>query len=244
MASDSFRDLRDDSHSGSSSIISGPQLAERQTQRFPLCVMGRSGVGKSALTLRYAREEVVREHEPTIEDLHLKYTKVGGSPACLEILDTAGQETYSTLHRSWLQHGKGFIFVFSLVDRQTFDGLQTFKDELLEAYRDDPPPSVIVANKADIDASQWVVSEDEMSSLRLQWPRCLQVVQTSALNGANVAEAFEVVCLAVKEREEERKRSARIAREAAVRLQQEQLSHNNCANRCRLAQCADSCSLQ
>ena len=37
----------------SSTALVGPQLAVRNPVRFTLAIMGRSGVGKSAITLRY-----------------------------------------------------------------------------------------------------------------------------------------------------------------------------------------------
>ncbi|CAE8586727.1 unnamed protein product [Polarella glacialis] len=237
----SFRQLREDSSSPRSSHTSGPQLAVLTPERYALVVMGRSGVGKSALTLRYTRDELVREHDPTIEDLHLKHISVDGSPVCLEILDTAGQETYSALHRSWMQHGKGFLFVFSLLDRQSFDGLQGFRDELLSLYPDGPPPSVLVANKADMDEKLWAVGEDEVSCLQAQWPNCRQVVYTSAVSRRGLVEAFEPLCAAVKDREAERRKSAH-EREALSRLRLTADTPSTCG-RCRLAQCADSCSL-
>merc|ERR550537_1791331 len=99
----------------------------------------------------------------------MKHTTIGGGAACLEILDTAGQETYSALRRSWMQHGAGFLFVFSLVDRQTFDELGAFYDELMDLYNNDPPPSVLVANKADVDSVQWVVGTDEVQKMKANW---------------------------------------------------------------------------
>merc|ERR1719491_2531223 len=141
-------------------------MAVRTSERFTVAVMGRSGVGKSAITLRYTNSQFVREYDPTIEDTHLKHTTIGGVPVCLNILDTAGQETYSALRRSWMKQDeqpkappKGFLFVFSLIDRQTFDELGAFYDELMDLYQNNPPPSVLVANKADLETKEWVVGE-------------------------------------------------------------------------------------
>merc|ERR1739848_696343 len=100
----------------------GHQMAVRSPQqRLHVTLMGRSGVGKSAMTLRYTKEFFVEKYESTIEDQYEKNAVVNGIPACVSILDTAGQENYSSLRRSWMQYGKdrgerGFLFVFSLVE--------------------------------------------------------------------------------------------------------------------------------
>merc|ERR1719162_2797987 len=92
-------------------------------ENFTVVVMGRASVGKSALTLRYIEDRFAPDYDPTIEDMHKKETTVDGAPLLLEILDTAGQENYSRLRRNWFERGSGFLFVFSLIDRQTFDEL-------------------------------------------------------------------------------------------------------------------------
>jgi len=209
-------------------------------ERYAVAVMGRSGVGKSAITVYYTKDHFVQEYDPTIEDLHLKHTTVGGAPACLEILDTAGQEAYSTLHRSWMAQGAGFLFVFSLVDRRTFDELVAFRDELMDLYHSDPPPSVLVANKTDIDKGMWVVQEDEIQGLVGCWRNCTKVVYTSAQSGSNIAVAFEALCLAVREKALLRRQAA-WDREASARRE---LSASRAGHRCRLARCvADACSV-
>mmetsp|Transcript_97416 Transcript_97416/g.160308 ORF Transcript_97416/g.160308 Transcript_97416/m.160308 type:complete len:247 (+) Transcript_97416:76-816(+) len=184
----------------------GPQMAVRTSERFTVAVMGRSGVGKSAITLRYTNSRFVREHDPTIEDTHLKHTTISGIPVCLNILDTAGQETYRPLRRSWMKQDeqprappKGFLFVFSLIDRQTFDELKAFYDELMDLYHNNPPPSVLVANKADHETREWAVGEDEVRKLRASWSNCRDVVYTSAKSDQHVQHAFESLCIAIRE---------------------------------------------
>jgi len=238
--------LLEDNRSSQQSFGHGPQMAVRSPERYTLVVMGRARVGKTAITIRYTSANFVQVYDPTIEDTHLKHTSVAGAPACLEILDTAGDDAYRPLRRSWMSNSDaGFLFVFSLVDRQTFDELEAFRDELMDLYHDDPPPSVLVANKADIDRGQWAVSEAEVMLLREHWRNCGQVVYTSASSGHNVAEAFEPLCAAVRERTLRRRRAAR-EREAAAHHQALVASGSRCrCSHCRhrLAQCVGACVL-
>ncbi|CAE7444009.1 Ras85D [Symbiodinium natans] len=234
--------------------------------------MGCTGVGKSALVTKFirrshacvsfflahchyaarvegayriafhARDEVLLEHDPTIEDMYRKDLVVKGSPVGLDIVDTAGQETYHSLRRGWLQNGKGFVFVLSLADRQSLDGLSAFQEQIRSIHPEEAPPSVIAANMADLQ--RWDVSEEDLQRLQAGWPNCVQVLQTSAVTGQNVQEAFEQLCSAMQElQEREHRRQRRVQREAALQLSSSQQSTNNCA-RCRLAQCFASCTVQ
>jgi GTPase KRas protein len=203
--------------------------------------MGRSGVGKTAITLRYTRDRFVQEYDPTIEDLHLKYTAVGGTAVSLEILDTAGQEAYSALRRSWMQHGAGFLFVFSVVDRQTFDELRAFYDELMDLYNNDPPPSVLVANKADLDSDEWAVTEDEVRRLKVNWRNCTEVVFVSAKSNRNVEKAFDALCLSVQERVAKRRKAVRDRDAAASIHENPATAEVTTCRRCRFARCVDVC---
>ena len=60
-------------------------------------MLGRGGVGKSALTLRFVRNFFVEEWDPTIEDAYRKTLDVDDSLCTIEILDTAGQDVSSMI---------------------------------------------------------------------------------------------------------------------------------------------------
>lgn len=49
----------------------------------------------------------------------------------VEILDTAGQEDFSSLRAQWMTDKDGYIFVYSLIDRSSLQEIYTFI-ELLE----------------------------------------------------------------------------------------------------------------
>lgn len=183
-------------------------LTSEGQETFTVVLMGRASVGKSALSLRYTEDRFAADYDPTIEDMHKKETTVDGAPLTLKILDTAGQENYSGLRRNWFERGSGFVFVFSLIDRQTFDELSSFQDELMDMYNDDPPPSVLLANKADIDEKDWVVEAEEIERLKDGWNGCVHVYYSSAMTGNNVNEAFQHLCRASRSYREEKNAAA------------------------------------
>ena len=60
-------------------------------------VLGHGGVGKSSLTLRLITDNFMEEYDPTIEDSYQKSIVVDGESTVLNVLDTAGQEEYSSM---------------------------------------------------------------------------------------------------------------------------------------------------
>jgi GTPase KRas len=88
--------------------------------------------------------------DPTIEDAYRKNTVIDAEPCMLDILDTAGQENYVALRSTWMRERDGFLLVFSLADRSTFEGLRTFYDQLCEMHENGVPPLILVGNKSDL----------------------------------------------------------------------------------------------
>lgn len=97
-------------------------------------ILGGGGVGKSAITLRFVRDFFVQNWEATIEDAYRKTVKVDDETITLEILDTAGQEDFSTLRAQWMMDKEGYIFVYSLVDRESVAQLHSFIDLLEQVF--------------------------------------------------------------------------------------------------------------
>lgn len=62
--------------------------------QFTIAIMGESGVGKSALLLKYILNKYPKDHIPTIEDIFQKRTTIDDEPVEIEILDTAGDYNY------------------------------------------------------------------------------------------------------------------------------------------------------
>jgi small GTP-binding protein len=191
-------------------------------------ILGAGGVGKSAITLRFVRDFFVQNWEATIEDAYRKSMKVDGSVVSLEILDTAGQEDFSTLRAQWMMDKEGYIFVYSLVDKESIDQLYSFID-LLEQVCEGlqrVPPIIFVGNKKDLTdsnpASRAVTSEDiarlihacEAASARViqkqndhksdesridsGWP--ILHFEASALSGERIDEMFEILVREIKDR--------------------------------------------
>jgi GTPase KRas len=109
--------------------------------------LGSGGVGKSAITIRLVTDNFLEDYDPTIEDSYRKPLVVDDKPIVLDIVDTAGQEDYSGMQDQvfcrflcfvltllkWMRDGKGFLLVYSIIDRSSFDHLIDLRSKILKS---------------------------------------------------------------------------------------------------------------
>jgi len=159
-------------------------------KEYKIVVLGGGGVGKSALTIRLVTDNFLDEYDPTIEDSYRKQTDIDGRTALLDILDTAGQEEFASMQDQWMREGKGFLLVFNICEKMTFDELNILHDKILRAKDVSSVPMVIAGNKCDLrdpnDPRQ--VTKAEGESLAEQWGCAFY--ETSAKEKINNEECF------------------------------------------------------
>ncbi|CDW52349.1 ras protein 2 like [Trichuris trichiura] len=168
----------------------------RRSCHYRLIVVGNGGVGKSALTIQFVQQYFVADYDPTIEDSYTKQMIVDGEICKLDVLDTAGQEEFSAMREHYMRGGDGFVLVFSITDRDSFDELQRFHKQILRVKDRDYYPMVIVANKIDLQ-DQRVVSVAEAEGFAHQLGD-VPYMETSAKYRMNVDHVFHALVRSVR----------------------------------------------
>ncbi|KOG96604.1 Ras family GTPase RAS1 [Saccharomyces eubayanus] len=156
-------------------------------REYKLVVVGGGGVGKSALTIQLIQSYFVDEYDPTIEDSYRKQVVIDDKVSILDILDTAGQEEYSAMREQYMRTGEGFLLVYSVTSRNSFDELLSYYQQIQRVKDSDYIPVVVVGNKLDLENERQVSYED---GLRLAKQLNAPFLETSAKQAINVDEAF------------------------------------------------------
>ncbi|XP_012534507.1 ras-related protein M-Ras isoform X3 [Monomorium pharaonis] len=117
---------------------------------FKLVVVGDGGVGKSALTIQFFQKLFVADYDPTIEDSYIQHTEVDKQWCILDVLDTAGQEEFSAMREQYMRKGDGFLLVYSVTDKQSYQNIANFHTQILRVKDRDIYPMLLVANKVDL----------------------------------------------------------------------------------------------
>jgi len=156
-------------------------------REYKLVVVGGGGVGKSALTIQFIQSHFVDEYDPTIEDSYRKQCVIDDEVALLDVLDTAGQEEYSAMREQYMRTGEGFLCVYSITSRNSFDEIGTFHMQILRVKDKDYFPIIVVANKCDLNNERQVTNKD---GEELAKSFNCKFIETSAKQKINVDDAF------------------------------------------------------
>ena len=118
----------------------------------------------------------------------------------LEVLDTAGQEDYVSLRDQWIRDGEGFVLVYSISSRASFQQLKSFYNQIRRVKESSGSgsfssqgglgglaPIMLVGNKCD-RVTEREVSIQEGSSLARELG--CEFIEASAKNCVNVEKAF------------------------------------------------------
>lgn len=91
-----------------------------------------------------------------VQDSYRKQCVIDDEVALLDVLDTAGQEEYSAMREQYMRTGEGFLLVYSINSRQSFEEILTFQQQILRVKDKDYFPIIIVGNKCDLDGERVV----------------------------------------------------------------------------------------
>lgn len=174
---------------------------EKQLGLHKVIMVGSGGVGKSALTLQFMYDEFVEDYEPTKADSYRKKVVLDGEECQIDILDTAGQEDYAAIRDNYFRSGEGFLCVFSITERESFDATSEFREQILRVKGDSENiPFLLVGNKADLEDKRQVTADEALAKAK-EWN--VACVETSAKTKANVDKVFFDLMREIKSRKED-----------------------------------------
>eukprot|EP01112_Ceratiomyxa_fruticulosa_P009231 TRINITY_DN2404_c0_g1_i1.p1 TRINITY_DN2404_c0_g1~~TRINITY_DN2404_c0_g1_i1.p1 ORF type:complete len:186 (-),score=22.08 TRINITY_DN2404_c0_g1_i1:79-636(-) len=157
-------------------------------EEFKVIVFGSIAVGKSSLVLQFLTNIFVDEYDPTIEDSHRKRFVIDNEDCFLEIWDTTNLENLNALREQQIQSSDGFIFVYDITNRETFEDVENYRTNVLRHRGVGNVNNIIlVGNKCDLGSYRKVSTEEGQ---RLADSFGATFFETSAKDRINVAEAF------------------------------------------------------
>ncbi|KAF8845307.1 hypothetical protein BDN67DRAFT_993561 [Paxillus ammoniavirescens] len=158
-----------------------------------VAVLGDGGVGKTALAVQFTLNCFT--YDPTIEDAYRKQLIVDNKMCFVEVIDTAGQEEYATLRDQWVREGQGFILVYSIASRSTFERLEVFRQSMIKVKRS-KPIFMLVGNKCDKTYEREVSREEGIALARTFG---CEFMETSARTAYNVELLFTNLVRALRQ---------------------------------------------
>ena len=99
-----------------------------------ILLLGNSSAGKISLIMRYIENNIYDSYLTTVGVyFRKKDNKNDGKVITLQIWDSASQEKYQSISKSYYKKAQGILIIFDLTSRESFDGvverLKHFEDE-------------------------------------------------------------------------------------------------------------------
>lgn len=154
---------------------------------FKYIIIGDTGVGKSCLLLQFTDKRFQPVHDLTIGvEFGSRMITVGGKEIKLQIWDTAGQEAFRSITRSYYRGAAGALLVYDITRRETFNHLTSWLEDARQ-HSNSEMVIILVGNKNDL-MSRREVSTAEGEAFAKE--HGIIFIETSAKTAANVEDAF------------------------------------------------------
>ncbi|CAM0882704.1 unnamed protein product [Alopecurus aequalis] len=145
-------------------------MASRRRTLLKVIILGDSGVGKTSLMNQYVNKKFSNQYKATIgADFLTKEVQYEDRLFTLQIWDTAGQERFQSLGVAFYRGADCCVLVYDVNSMKSFDNLNNWREEFL----------IQVSEKK---AKSWCASKGN-----------IPYFETSAKEGTNVEDAFQVI---------------------------------------------------
>ncbi|XP_036421511.1 ras-related and estrogen-regulated growth inhibitor-like protein [Colossoma macropomum] len=145
-------------------IRHGNKAMEGREQKVEanILLLGAENVGKSALTVRFLTRRFIGEYGD-IESIYSHSDKIDGREICFNIWDSLcpqNSEDAGQISDRQLEWTDGFILVYSICDRASFNVVRRQVQRIRQAKSKLSAPVIIVGNKRDLQHRRAVSSEE------------------------------------------------------------------------------------
>ena len=154
---------------------------------FRYIIVGDMGVGKSCLLLQFTDHKFRHQHQLTIGvEFGGKTIDVKNKSIKIQIWDTAGQEAYQSITRTYYKGAIGALLVYDITKHDSFDNVNKWIKEI-KTHGSKDLCCMLIGNKKDLEEQRQVKYEE---GEKLAKNNNLLFLETSAKSAENVQEAF------------------------------------------------------
>ena len=181
--------------------------------RFKFVILGDHEVGKTSIIRQFVEKTFTESYRATIGLNILSHTfDFFGSEIGVVLYDLGAQKYFKRFRKTYYLGAQAAFIVFDLVKRESFDNVINWYQELRIFVPDEDVPIVIVGNKTDLKEDRQVYYQEGVrlaNKLSENEKVKLSYIETSALTGENVEDAFNLISyhyvMKSKEIEDERR---------------------------------------
>lgn len=170
---------------------------------FKILLLGEPFTGKTSIVQRFIHSRFTKEYLHTIGvEPYVKYGKVKGKNIAWTIFDVAGSQRFNAMRSMFYRGAKGTFIVFDLSRMETFEKVGEWLDDVKQTAPNQI--FILIGNKDDL-VNQREVEKAEVKNLAKELGFA-EYIETSALTGSKIEEAFQVIGTKLYVAEEKRKK--------------------------------------
>lgn len=193
-----------------------------------IAVVGASGVGKTALVVRFLTKRFIGDYERNAGNLYTRQVHIEGETLAIQVQDTPGIQvhenglSFSEQLNRCIRWADAVIIVFSITDHKSYELISQLHQHVQQLHPGTRLPVVVVANKADL---LHVKQVDPQLGLQLASMLGCSFYEVSVSENYNdVYNAFHVLCKEVSPKQQpsgtpEKRRTSLIPRPKSPNMQ-------------------------
>ena len=160
---------------------------EQNDLAFKVITIGDSSVGKTSIIRRYIYN-IFDENTMSTIGLTFCFKEVklkNGKKVQIKIVDTAGQEKYNALTKSYFKNVDGVLFIFDFHNLESFENIEKWIKLFEENNNGKGIPKYLIGNKCDLEKKvEQKLIDDFIAKYDYKFEEC------SALNNQNIDSIF------------------------------------------------------
>ena len=146
-------------------------------------------MGRSCILLQFTDNKFRYQHELTIGvEFGAKTIDINGKSIKIQIWDTAGQEAFQAITRTYYKGAIGALLVYDITRRETFTHVTKWLDDV-RTNSTKNVTVILIGNKKDLEDKRQVSYEEGEAFAK---ENGLMFLETSAKTAYNVVEAFNL----------------------------------------------------
>ena len=164
---------------------------------FKILLLGDSSVGKTCFLKRYTDNTFQDAYLSTI-GFDFKYKSItlkNGKTVKVQLWDTAGEERFRTIAKSYYRGAHGIILIYDVTNRKTFENIRKWLYQINEETSG-KISILLIANKIDCVESRQVTKEEGKQMAKNNG---LPIFEASAKDSTNVNESFQYLIEKISE---------------------------------------------
>jgi small GTP-binding protein len=198
-------------------IIYQSKVEQGGVYRFKFIVLGDHEVGKTSIIRRFVENSFLDKYRATIGLNILSHDfEAFGNKISIMLWDIGAQKFFKRYRKTYYNGAQAAFIVFDMTNRESFNNLTFWYNELMEFIEYKDLPIIIVGNKTDLDEQRVVTQEEgiqlatdlsklsglaesttlsdysDLSDLSASQTK-ISYIETSAKTGTRIQDAFSLI---------------------------------------------------